>query len=431
MATQALKFFKEKLASLRVTHKLYGEPSQEKMRRFLVVMEGQTKRALVNPPASVRNHVVNAYKEMGYDFATDAFVPGEKPPMVADVDKMLVEMVAYFEKLKAGQGAGRAARPPVPPPRVPEPSADELKDLSCAVKTLFGLDHNNLVPGQGYDLDLQRNSRPYAAGDTAPKKLFEFVNKDELKRPTYAAFFKLLDNYSSATGVAERVSFDEKVENLTFINLVLKSPVGQYAHKYLLAKKKVGRKPAEFKNLLLDIWFKQYARGGRIKDSSGFEHVFMGEDKRGKVSGMHNWLRLWNEELAGRLDYRGHFKPKRRGATSAMGEYEMERLNTIQFTWNGDLKPKSTTLFGISPEFELMLYTLCFLCGEEENVLTCGPYQVAVKCFKWTTHDGKTVIATTFPMEVSWSRAEAASKIQSAVRGRSARRSSKYYKSRR
>ena len=34
-------------------------------------------------------------------------------------------------------------------------------------------------------------------------------------------------------------------------------------------------------------------------DSSGFEHVFLGESKAGEVVGLHNWIRLYLEERKG------------------------------------------------------------------------------------------------------------------------------------
>lgn len=42
-------------------------------------------------------------------------------------------------------------------------------------------------------------------------------------------------------------------------------------------------------------------------DTSGFEHVFMGEAKNGEVSGMHSWLRMYllENDPKERFDYMG------------------------------------------------------------------------------------------------------------------------------
>ena len=39
---------------------------------------------------------------------------------------------------------------------------------------------------------------------------------------------------------------------------------------------------------------------------SGFEHVFMGEIKNGKVSGFHGWIHWYLEEQARNVDYFGY-----------------------------------------------------------------------------------------------------------------------------
>lgn len=67
---------------------------------------------------------------------------------------------------------------------------------------------------------------------------------------------------------------------------------------------------------------------------------------------------------------------------------------SIQFEWNGILKSVSTTLVGVSPEFEIALYTLCFFFGDEDNHVQLGPYFVNIKCYRL----GRDKIGSAFPI---------------------------------
>ena len=59
-----------------------------------------------------------------------------------------------------------------------------------------------------------------------------------------------------------------------------------------------------FKSELRRYWFRRYSRSsGLAVDSSGFEHVFVGEVKNGKVSGFHNWIQFYDQEKKGNLQY--------------------------------------------------------------------------------------------------------------------------------
>ena len=40
---------------------------------------------------------------------------------------------------------------------------------------------------------------------------------------------------------------------------------------------------------------------------------------------------------------------------------------TIQFAWGEEVKSVGTSFIGVSPEFEIALYTLCFLSDSEET----------------------------------------------------------------
>ena len=57
------------------------------------------------------------------------------------------------------------------------------------------------------------------------------------------------------------------------------------------------------------------------------------------------------------------------------------QLLTILLEWNGVMKSVSSTLVGLSPEFELALYRLCFCMGNENNYVELGPYLVNIKCY--------------------------------------------------
>lgn len=136
------------------------------------------------------------------------------------------------------------------------------------------------------------------------------------------------------------------------------------------------------------MWFKLYTRErGDGADSSGFEHVFVGEIKNDKISGFHNWIRFYLEERKGNINYKGYIKP--RGVQSHDDiTNDDDHILTLQFEWNDVEKMVGTNLIGVSPEFEMALYTMCFLVGEEENsvLLSTGTgdvFGLTVKCYKF------------------------------------------------
>ena len=67
-------------------------------------------------------------------------------------------------------------------------------------------------------------------------------------RRRYKAFYNLLDNYESSTGVSETVTAAEKRENTTFLSLAIKTRPMKYCHAYLAAKGKVSSDPAAFRS---------------------------------------------------------------------------------------------------------------------------------------------------------------------------------------
>lgn len=259
--------------------------------------------------------------------------------------------------------------------------------IQDAVQHLWEIDDNRLEPNNDYRINVGRGKKPFWKEDAARDPLFEYVDPDCFERPTYAAFVALLDNYASETGVAESVTHQERQEVATFLKVVMQTKPMQFCHRYCRAQNPthIPRDPKEFSEFLHKIWFQLYRRETR-NDSSGFEHVFVGEVKDGDVTGFHNWIQFFLEEQRGALDYRGYIKPRSSGNAQAD---ENDHLLSLQFSWKGVEKFVSSSFIGVSPEFEFALYTMCFLVGEEENMVELATggaendtFSLKIKCYK-------------------------------------------------
>jgi len=320
-----------------------------------------------------------------------------------------------------------------------KPTTAELKSLDLAASRLWDLDTNRLTDDVHYKLDVGGAHRGFGStADESPDPLFAYVDPALLDGgddyPTYTTFYALLDNYSREVGVAEVVTAEEVQEEAAFLDAIMATAPMAYAHAYLLKRGKLGRaqrSEAGFKALLHELWFELYSRSGGhhgARDSSGFEHVFVGEVKNGEVSGFHNWLAFYKEERRGTVDYKGYIPARRRAKKAAQqqqqrgnggrqggderrvapdggsytkrefrsyyGGYDEwdgaaahehdegeKHLLTISFAWDGVIKSIGSSFIGVSPEFEMALYTLMFLCGEEENDVEIGGYKVRVTCY--------------------------------------------------
>jgi len=275
-----------------------------------------------------------------------------------------------------------------------EPTDKELGSISAAADKLWSLDSNRLNPGVQYTIDLQKGKKAYNKGDAAPDPLFSWIKPEVLKRPTFAKFIDLLDNYERSTGTSETETSEERKENVDFINEIMLTAPMQYAHAYLSKKGKVSKDAQKFKQQLYQVWF-QFYRRETANDSSGFEHVFVGEEKDGKITGFHNWIQMYLEEKAGRLDYKGYIVPRDRRSKHPD---DWQQVITVQFSWEDELKDISSSFIGVSPEFEFALYTLCFLMGSEKEMVECGDYDVEVTTFSYTSK-GKKYIGSAFPSQ--------------------------------
>ncbi|XP_054772970.2 poly(U)-specific endoribonuclease-A-like [Lytechinus pictus] len=257
-------------------------------------------------------------------------------------------------------------------------------ELSAICNKLWELDENRLEPGVDYEIDLQRYTYYGNKGnvDQARDPLFSRVDEGVLQKPTFKAFISLLDNYTSETGVSEEETSEEIKENQIFIDRIMETKVMQHAYKVLLEKGEISGTVRDFKHALYDLWFKLYRRTKGMEkgecDSSGFEHVFVGETKNKEVTGFHNWIQFYLEEKRGNVDYTGWIRPRRRGKGKAVADNSAQ-LVTLQFKWKDTVKPVGSSFIGTSPEFEMALYTILYFIGKNgANQLEIEDYDVEI-----------------------------------------------------
>ncbi|KAF4077719.1 hypothetical protein AMELA_G00211180 [Ameiurus melas] len=273
-------------------------------------------------------------------------------------------------------------------------------DLRAVVQEVWDNDINRLRPGTDYCISLQSKAANLSnlndGQEAAASPLFTYVDESIFKKETFLAFISLLDNYESDTGVPEVVTPEEEVENHRFLDSIMKTPVMKIVHKYLVEKNLSPLDTSAFKEQLRRIWFELYARRGSSKpDSSGFEHVFVGETRGGHtVIGFHNWIQLYLQEKLGHIDYKGYSVE----ANSPEPD-ENKHLLALQFSWKNGIKPKGSIFIGVSPEFEFALYTLCFITSPNERVkVSFSLYDVEIVCH----HYNQKHIGTTYPVLIRY-----------------------------
>ena len=159
--------------------------------------------------------------------------------------------------------------------------------------------------------------------------------------------------------------------------------------------------------------------------------MFVGEEKDGKITGFHNWIQFFIEEIKGNLDYKGNFPfflyfiycpfiyyfiyvaysllfpyfllhhfimihlspslplpssslspgyilPKRMNRHTELPDGD-EHIISLQFSWGEETKSVSTSFLGVSPEFEVALYTMMFLASGERTVCELDGFRIAVR----------------------------------------------------
>ncbi|XP_049814380.1 endoribonuclease CG2145-like isoform X1 [Schistocerca nitens] len=267
---------------------------------------------------------------------------------------------------------------------LPPPVTD--KELQTLSETLLKKDVNNAA--KFIKINYQARTRSNSLTDAAPLPLIS-VDKRVFQLPTVAKVRMLYDNYVADTSVNEHVTAQERAEESSLLDTFLATPVMSTAMRFLADHGLVRRDPKAYKNLLNQIWFGMYSRGGGRVGSSAFEHVFLGELKRGEISGLHNWIFFNNEEILKHADYLGYIRKLELGDKGA--------ILKLHYKWENVIKPVGSMFVGTSPELEMALYTVCFIARPNQKCsLSLSGKRVFINTHTFR-YRGKNMIGSAYP----------------------------------
>uniref|UniRef100_S4RFI0 Uridylate-specific endoribonuclease n=1 Tax=Petromyzon marinus TaxID=7757 RepID=S4RFI0_PETMA len=119
-----------------------------------------------------------------------------------------------------------------------------------------------------------------------------------------------------------------------------------------------------------------------------------GEIKGGKVSGFHNWVSFYFLEKEGKLNYFSHNWD---GPWTSYPD-----VLAMQFNWDGYFKEVGSAFIGSSPEFDLAIYSLCFISKPDGACkIKLDGNIIGIQTYTWTNSsydNGKKYVASAYPI---------------------------------
>ena len=135
------------------------------------------------------------------------------------------------------------------------------------------------------------------------------VRIPESKRETYRLCEQLFNNYTLDPGIREQVTLEETQEEMDFVDAIVPLPPLQVAKAFIARDRGQAISDNTLAAMIKETWFLQGKAGS--KHASGFEHVFVGEqkDKGDKpddiavgTGGYHFWYKYYLDDAGKRLD---------------------------------------------------------------------------------------------------------------------------------
>ncbi|XP_067635863.1 endoribonuclease CG2145 [Eurosta solidaginis] len=244
-----------------------------------------------------------------------------------------------------------------------------------------------------FEANFQGKTKSFTRDDRAAQPLLKIDDVLFLANSssTITLLRRLFDNYVLDVHAIEETTDSELQEEMEFLNAVLKTSIMKHTMKFLQQKGLVTSDHKAQVQLLKDIWFTQYSRFKGRMGSSAFEHVFLAELREGTVLGLHNWIYFHEQETQGFLDYKGY-----------IDKLQLDKNKYVlatRFSFHNHDKPYNTLFIGTSPEFELSVYTVCFLLHVDEPCpvrMGHAKFNINTQVWNWR---GRKILASSYP---SW-----------------------------
>lgn len=126
-------------------------------------------------------------------------------------------------------------------------------------------------------------------------KLFTEVKIPEAKRESYELCTRLFNNYYLSPKIPELQTPEEDQEVEKLLEFIVDSKPMVVAREYMEKQTGESFHPSRWYKILMDIWFTRFTQSSGM-DLSGFEHVVVGEQSGGKVSGYHFWYKYYLDD---------------------------------------------------------------------------------------------------------------------------------------
>ncbi|MBM7662304.1 poly(U)-specific endoribonuclease [Bacillus mesophilus] len=125
--------------------------------------------------------------------------------------------------------------------------------------------------------------------------IFNEVYLPEHKSDSYQLVQALFDNFTLNQTSKEKILEKESLEVEEFLRYVIQTPPIEIAKQYIKRQIHKNFTEEEWYTHLYDLWFRPFNFESG-KDLTGFEHVFIGEQKGKNLAGHHFWYKHWLEE---------------------------------------------------------------------------------------------------------------------------------------